>query len=178
MRSGCAAIGVDLVVPKASPHPLVRFVQGDAEALPLEDASIDGALCECALCTFPNKEQAARELARVLRPGTRLALSDVTAEPERLPAELATVEAWVACVADARPLEEIAALLEQAGLTVEQSESHDRELASLLERVEARLRAVRVLAAFDVERALELCAAARNAVLDGILGYSVVIARR
>ena len=51
---GCEVIGTDLVVPAASPHPLVRFVRGDAEALPLSDASVDGALCECALCTFPD----------------------------------------------------------------------------------------------------------------------------
>lgn len=63
----------------------VRFVQGDAEALPLADRSADGGLCECALCTFPDKERAAAELARVLRPGARLALSDMTADLERLP---------------------------------------------------------------------------------------------
>ena len=177
-ETGCEVIGIDLAVPDQSPHPRVRFVRGDAEALPLDDASVDAALCECALCTFPNKEQAAAELARVLRPGARLALSDVTAERGRLPAELTGVEAWIACVADARPLEEIAGLFERAGFTVERRERHDGALVRLLERVEARLRAVRLLAELDVERGLALCAAARKAVSEGSLGYGALVARR
>ncbi|MGH8827419.1 MAG: class I SAM-dependent methyltransferase, partial [Jiangellaceae bacterium] len=52
---------------------------GDAEALPLEDGRYDAVICECALCTFPDKATAAREMARVLRPGGRVGISDITA---------------------------------------------------------------------------------------------------
>jgi arsenite methyltransferase len=178
-ETGCDVIGVDLAPPPdPADEPRVRFVRGDAEALPLADASVDGALCECALCTFPDKPAAARELARVLRPGARLALSDLTARTDELPESLTSLEAWVACVADARPLEQLAALLEHAGLLVEQTEPHDDALAGLLDRIEARLAVARLLGADGVARGRELVTEARRALERGALGYAVVIARR
>lgn len=194
-ETGCEVVGVELsaesaaaaarVAEEAGLAGRVRFLVGDAEALPLGDASADGALCECAFCAFPDKEAAARELARVLRPGARLALADVTAQRERLPPELTTLEAWIACLADARPLDEIAELLEQAGLAVETRERHDGALAELLERVEARLTLARLLDGRlppelrdAVGRGLALVASAREALAGGILGYGVLVARR
>lgn len=191
-ETNCSVVGVELAeasvaaatdaAAEAGLAERVRFVQGDAESLPLEDASVDGALCECALCTFPDKEAAARELARVLRPGARLALSDMTADIERLPTELTSLQAWVACIADARPLEEIVALLERAGLAVETTERHDAALAALLERVDARLRTARLLGASlftgGISSGRELVGAARQALEQGTLGYGVIIARR
>ena len=177
-ESGCDVIGVDLAPPSVSSDRRVRFVCGDAEALPLDDRSVDGVLCECALCTFPNKHAAAGEFARVLRPGACLALSDLTARPARLPASLASLQAWVACIADARPLDEIAALLGQAGLVVEQTQARDHALADLLDRVEARLQVAAMLAAGVVVDARGLLGDARDALAAGALGYGVVIARR
>lgn len=176
-ESGCAVVGVDLAPPSTADDLRVRFLRGDAEALPLADVSVDGALCECALCTFPDKHAAADELARVLRPGARVALSDLTADPARLPTSLASLHAWVACIADARPLDEIAALLERAGLIVEETESHDGALAALLDRIEARLQVAAMLA-LDTGAARELLGDARGALDAGALGYGVVIARR
>jgi hypothetical protein len=194
-ETGCYVLGIDISAEglelarrrakEAELGARVEFLEGDAEALPLEDASVDGILCECALCTFPDKAAAARELARVLRPGARLALSDMTADPARMPAELRTLPAWIACLADARPLAEVAELLEQAGFTVERSEQRDEALAALLERVDGRLRLARLLAgaALDMnERNLrlggELLEASRAALADGALGYGLLIARR
>jgi hypothetical protein len=191
-ESGCSVVGVDLseenvgaaerAATEAGLGTRVCFLAGDAEALPLEDACVDGALCECALCTFPDKEAGARELARVLRPGARLALSDVTAVPERLPAELTSVHAWIACIADARPLAEVAALLERSGLTVEDLEQHDAALNALLDRVDARLGLARLagetFVGDGVRRGRELVRVARTALAAGVLGYAVVVARR
>lgn len=156
---------------------------GDAEALPLEDGAVDGVLCECSLCTFPDKERAAAELARVLKPGGRLALSDMIADRERLPASLCTLEAWVACLADARPLRSLVELLGSAGLVVELVERRDDALTRLLDRVDARLRLAGAGLAPDpdvrlVERGIELVATARTSLELGILGYAVVVARR
>jgi hypothetical protein len=114
----------------------------------------------------------------VLRPGARLALSDLTARGDELPGSLRSLPAWVACVADARPLDEIAALLEQAGLVVEQTEAHDDALASLIDRIEARLQVAAMLAADRVAIARELLHEARRALDLGLLGYGVVIALR
>jgi len=189
--TGCEVIGVDLsaesiaaatrAAATAGLSGRVRFVCGDAEALPLADASVDGALCECALCTFPDKAMAAREFARVLKPGARVAISDVTALPDQLPAQLTGLHAWVACIADARPLDEIASLLEDGGLVVETTECHDTELAAMLDRINARLKAARILGGglfgdrlTDAQR---LVSAAQDAVDGGLLGYAVIVAR-
>jgi arsenite methyltransferase len=162
-----------------------RFEVADADALPLGDASVDGVLRECALCTFPDGERAAREIARILRPRGRLALSDVTADPSNLPDELRSLHGWIACVAGARPLDELEALLTGAGLLVEHRERHDDALEAFLDRAEARLRLARVLKAGvpaalvgSIERGLEIAAAARQALATGELGHAVVIAGR
>jgi arsenite methyltransferase len=191
-ETGCRVVGVDLAAEnvaraasaaeRAGLSERVTFLAGDAEALPLEDEAADGALCECALCTFPDKPAAARELARVLKPGARAAISDITALRDELPPELTSMQAWVACIADARPLDEIAALLEHGGLAVEHTECHDDALAAMLDRIEARLKAARLLGAGlftdGIARGRELVDAARASLGRGLLGYGVVVARR
>lgn len=160
-----------------------RFHQADAERLPLPDNAFDVVICECALCTFPDKAAAAAEFARVLGPGGRLALSDVTVAPDGLPAELAGLAGWVACLADAQPTEQYAGLLTAAGLQVRTIERHDDALAAMVEQVEARLIALRalghgppLLAGADLSRALELVALARRAVDDKVAGYALLVA--
>jgi arsenite methyltransferase len=187
-ETGCDVVGVELspalvaeagqAAKAAGLGGSVRFLQGDAEALPLPDASADGVLCECALCIFPDKERAVQEVARVLRPGARLALSDLTAVRERLPRELSSLEARVACLGDARSLAETEALLGQAGLIVELAESHDRALVELLDRIEARRWVARSLVGDVAEHGLSLLALVRSAVGEGALGYCIVVARQ
>lgn len=191
----CEVVGVDLSpesvaaaadgAAQAGLDDRIRFQVGDAEALPFPDGSFDGALCECSLCLFPAKEAALSEIARVLRPGARLALSDVTAIGERLPVELRTLRAWAACVADARPLEDVAAQAAQVGLETELLAREDHALSEFLDRIEARLHVARIVRqALPVELrdgatlGLELVDAARLALAEGILGYGVLVARR
>ena len=163
----------------------VRFRVGDAERLPVADAGFDAAVCECAFCTFPDKPTAAGELARALRPGGRLGITDVTADPARLPEELTGLGAWVACVADARPLDGYAALLTGSGLRVTHTERHDAAITAMLDQIEARLTLVRMTArsqaeAFgvDFDRAPAVLAAARAAVCDGVIGYALITAQK
>src|SRR5262249_12804018 len=111
----------------------------------------------------------------------RLALSDMTAEPAQLRRELTDLEGWIACIADARPLTELAILLRSAGFAIEQVEHLDDALEALLERVDHRLRAAAVVGAFDADaiaRGAELVDAARASISSGYLGYAVVIARK
>ena len=193
-ETGCRVVGIDLspasvaaateAAIAAGVGERAKFVVGDAEALPLPDASVDGALCECALCTFPDKQAAAGELARVLRPGARLALSDMTARQDRLPPELSGLAAWIACIADARPLDEVADLLASVGLVVESAAAHDAALGEMVERVEARLVAARILGGpvavlgDRLDEALVIARAAKEAVAGGDLGYGAIVARR
>jgi arsenite methyltransferase len=161
----------------------VRFTVGDAEELPLADASVDAVVCECAFCTFPDKPTAARELARVLRPGGRLGITDVALDPTRLDDELRSMAGWVACLADARPLEEYVALLEAEGLRVTLTEHHDDALAAMIDQIDARLVAFRMakvaaLEAIDFDQARRRVAAAARAVAEGIAGYKLLVAEK
>jgi SAM-dependent methyltransferase len=161
----------------------VRFTVGDAEELPLADASVDAVVCECAFCTFPDKPTAARELARVLRPGGRLGITDVALDPTRLDDELRSMAGWVACLADARPLEEYVALLEAEGLRVTLTEHHDDALAAMIDQIDARLVAFRMakvaaLEAIDFDQARRRVAAAARAVAEGVAGYKLLVAEK
>ncbi|MER5338556.1 methyltransferase domain-containing protein [Micromonospora sp. NPDC002717] len=162
----------------------IRFRVADAERLPVDAQSVDVVVCECAFCTFPDKPTAAAEFARVLRPGGRLGITDVTVNAERLPPELAGLGAWVACVADARPLDGYAALLSGAGLTVTHTERRDDAMVAMIDQIEARLTLVRMTAraraealGVDFDRApAVLLAAARAAIADHVLGYALLTA--
>jgi arsenite methyltransferase len=158
-----------------------KFVRGDAESLAFDDASFDLALCECSLCLFPDKTRAIEEIRRVLRPGGRLALADVVAKRERLPEQLRGALATVACVGEALSTEELAALLEAHGFSIQVMELRRDDVAAMAARVEDRLRGVRILAAgaFEsslpggVEEAIELVRLARREIDRWNLGYAI-----
>jgi arsenite methyltransferase len=161
----------------------VSFRRGDAEALPFESASFDAVLCECSLCTFPDKARAASELRRVLRPGGRLALCDVVVDHARLGAELQGPLAVLACVGTALPRSGYERLLADAGLRVLAVESRDEDTAVLARRVHDRLRGARLLgverlagAPLTTTDAIEVLARAREAIRSGALGYAIFIA--
>ena len=164
---------------------LVEAVQGDAERLPFENESFDAVVCECAFCTFPNKAVAAAEFGRVLRPGGRVGLSDLTrAGP--LPPELEGLLAWVACIADARPAAEYVAYLQGAGLAVDRVEPHDEALGELVGSIRTKLLGAQLLVslkkidlpAVDFGQAQALARSAAAAVAAGTLGYALVVGTR
>ena len=161
----------------------VGFVAGDAEALPFGEAEFDAALCECSLCTFSDQARAIAEIRRVLRPTGRIALCDVTAERERLPADLGGALATLACVGEARSLAGYRELLNESGLRVTAVELRAEDAAALADRVLDRLRGARVLgiaaddeAPFSIGEAIQLVRAARGAIDDGALGYAIIAA--
>jgi arsenite methyltransferase len=161
----------------------VGFAVGDAETLTLADGSFDAVLCECSLCTFPDKPRAVTEMRRVLRPGGRVAISDVVIDPERLPEELLGPIATIACVGSALPLSGYEGLLADAGLEVFAVESRDEDTARFAARIEERLRGARLLGVdrfdaspFGIEEAIELVALAQRAIADGSLGYAIFAA--
>jgi SAM-dependent methyltransferase len=160
----------------------VRFHQGDAERLPFNDGTFDAVICECAWCTFPDKATAATEFARVLRPGAQVGITDVTLDRARIDPELATLAGYLACIADARPAAEYAALLEGAGLRVVASEAHDDALTRMIDQIEARLRVWALLdppgLTLAPETILRYTAAAAAAVADRVAGYQLLVARK
>jgi arsenite methyltransferase len=160
----------------------VRFVEGNAETLPVTSGAFDAAVCECALCLFPDKPKALAEIHRSLRPGGVAAIADVTAELDDLPASLRGAAARVACIGEAMSRDGYQTLLRDAGFELVAAESHDGALGALAERVEARLRVAHMLRPAEgyaelVGEAKELVREAKRAIVRGSLGYALFIAR-
>ena len=121
-------------------------------------------------------------MARVVRAGGMIAIADVTADLDAIPAQLRSAAARVACVADARSTGAYAALLRDAGCEPLAIERHDAELHAMADRVEARLRVARMFAppGDQRERIREAGALARlaiDAIARGSLGYALITAR-
>jgi SAM-dependent methyltransferase len=78
-RRGAEAIGIDfapsMVAEAAQRHPGVEFRAGDAEAIPLPDASVDAVTCSFGMLHMERPERVLAEVARVLRSGGRLAMT-------------------------------------------------------------------------------------------------------
>ncbi len=93
----------------------VEFLKGEIEAIPLPSASVDVVISNCVINLSPDKPQVLREAFRVLKPGGRLAVSDVVVRGP-VPAEIRrSVELWVGCVAGALEESAYRGLLEAAG---------------------------------------------------------------
>jgi len=93
----------------------VEFRLGEIEKLPVEDNCIDVILSNCVINLSPDKPSVYKEAYRVLRPGGRLAISDMVASVE-LPPEIKEDHAlYSSCVAGALRVDELTGILEEAG---------------------------------------------------------------
>lgn len=94
----------------------VEFHQATIDRLPLPDNSVDCVISNCVINLAPDKLAVFREILRVLKPGGRVALSDIALK-QPLPTEVKqSVEAYVGCISGAILIEEYRSLMEQAGL--------------------------------------------------------------
>ncbi len=118
-------IGVDMTPEmlqkaRANAHKLgygqVEFREGRLEKLPVVDASIDAVTSNCVINLVPDKSAVFREVARVLKPGGRLVISDIILDgalPESIEKD---VYAYVGCISGAMQRDAYFAMLEAAGL--------------------------------------------------------------
>lgn len=131
----------------------VEFRLGEIEHLPVADGSVDVILSNCVINLSPDKPAVFREALRVLKPGGRLAISDIVATAP-LPEEVRNnIELQVSCVAGAASVDELESMLTDAGFTdirirpIEQSRAVIRDWApgSAIEKyiVSATIEAVR-----------------------------------
>jgi len=79
----------------------VEFLKGDIESIPLPDNSVDVIISNCVINLSADKNKVLREALRVLKPGGRLAVSDVVTRGEMMPEIRQSVLAWVGCIAGA-----------------------------------------------------------------------------
>jgi arsenite methyltransferase len=94
----------------------VEFREGRLERLPVEDASIDAVTSNCVINLVPDKAAVFREIARVLKPGGRMVISDVVLDGRLPQAVEQDVLAYVGCVAGAALREVYFGQLRDAGL--------------------------------------------------------------
>lgn len=93
----------------------VDFLKGDIEHIPLPDNSVDVIISNCVINLAADKRKVLAEAFRVLKPGGRLAVSDVVVRGELPAAVRKSMELWVGCVAGALSEEEFTAILEEKG---------------------------------------------------------------
>ncbi|GAB3309237.1 arsenite methyltransferase [Epidermidibacterium keratini] len=106
-RANAAAAGVDNV----------EFVKGYLEDIPLPDDSVDIALSNCVINLAADKRVVLAEAARVLKPGGRIAFSDVIAADAMPEAVREDMQKWTGCIAGALTREQFERYLTEAGFT-------------------------------------------------------------
>ena len=103
--------------PDGKPYTNVEFLSGQIDDLPLDRSSVDCIISNCVVNLAPDKHAVFREMFRVLKPGGRVAISDIALK-QPLPPDLARdVMAYVGCIAGAIPIEDYRQGLIEAGFS-------------------------------------------------------------
>jgi arsenite methyltransferase len=95
----------------------VEFHQADIDSLPfLKDESVDCIISNCVVNLVPDKDKVFREMERVLKPGGRIALSDIALKKELPDHARSSLAAYVGCISGAILIDDYKAKVEKAGL--------------------------------------------------------------
>jgi arsenite methyltransferase len=95
----------------------VEFRQGYIEELPVESNSVDVIISNCVINLSPDKAQVFAETFRVLKPGGKLAVSDIVTDGELPEPIRKSLSAWAGCVAGAMDAKEYIGIMETVGFT-------------------------------------------------------------
>ena len=107
-RAGAAQVGADNV----------EFHLAQIDQLPLPDASVDCVISNCVINLVPDKAKVFREIFRILKPGGRVAISDIALKQPLPPQVASDLEAYVGCVAGAIQISDYERMLRAAGFEV------------------------------------------------------------
>ena len=150
-RLGVSVTGVDLTHSRCAAghrltalvglHPLVRLIRADAQVLPFRAAAFDAAVSQEGLLHVPDKGAVLAEVARVLRPGGRLAFSDWVARPRLGDNERRRLDEWMVAVS-LQSIDAYRGLLAGAGFASIEAEDLSPEWIAILRE---RLRMYRAL---------------------------------
>jgi ubiquinone/menaquinone biosynthesis C-methylase UbiE len=131
------AIGIDMtpaMIDRAKANALkqgvanAEFHLATIDRLPLADASVDCIVSNCVINLAPDKGAVFRDMFRVLRPGGRVAVSDIALKQPLPPALAESVAAYVGCIAGALPIAEYERLLRDAGFSAVQVVDTQKDL--------------------------------------------------
>lgn len=111
----------------------VEFRLGEIENLPVPDNSVDVVISNCVINLSADKQKVFREIQRVLRPGGRIAISDVVLLNNLPEKTRHSIEAWVGCIAGAVHIGEYKNLVEGAGLKSSKITVSDNSFADNLD---------------------------------------------
>lgn len=190
---GCRVIGLDrsqASTAEAARHVtsgtgMTQFAVSDSHHLPLMDGSVDAVVLECVLSTFAYKDAAVRELARVLKPGGKMGITDVVVDGELPPALKAS---WLQpfCVSGALSMAKYQELLDHSGFETIIHEYRTQDAIEFIENVRKRLFVVQMLSGVgklpvsreDVEQARRLIMTVKRSVEEHKLGYALFVAQK
>jgi SAM-dependent methyltransferase len=95
----------------------VEFRLGQIEALPVEDEQVDVIISNCVINLSPDKSAVFREAQRVLKPGGKIAVSDMVTLGQFTAAERADMSAWAGCITGAEDVADYVSAMRAAGFT-------------------------------------------------------------
>ena len=148
-----------------------EFLEGTMEAVPLPDESVDVIISNCVVNLSPDKPAVLREARRVLRPGGRLAISDIVLRRPLPPDVVQVMGLWTGCVSGALLQADYAEELANAGfgeVTIEPTHVYDRaDLVAMAGDLSSR---GAIPASMDLQDTLDL--------LDGAIMSAFVRARK
>lgn len=139
-KYGCRIIGIDLSdkmisacrrkADEAKEADRVSFLVSDAENLPFRSGAFDAVISECSFSLLPDKETAARDIKRVLKPGGKLVMTDIILRGE-VSKEIRSQISFACCLAGAWPVREYVSLFQQIGFQSPYIEDHSHELGKV-----------------------------------------------
>ena len=134
-----SAANIERAVQRMGPNrTTVQFYQADAHQLPFNDSELDGLIAECSFSLFSEQETVLAEIRRVLKPGGKLAITDM-ATSGALPEDIAEVLAPWTCLADAMDQETYLEMFATAGFSLQTMADESAGLTSLVRMLKRKL---------------------------------------